>query len=175
MPAATYLCTISCVASHRHGAPDCGPCPPIVTFPPPRKKLIAIKSAEGTYPVESNPAPGFGSGHRVRRVAVVAAGRRTSGGPSVQVIDRRKALSIAPIWRLAFRPFFLAGSVYALLAIPLWWRSGPAIGRASSPPAAGWPGTATRCCSASPWPSSPVFCSPPCRRGPGRSRRPAIA
>lgn len=40
--------------------------------------------------------------------------------PSVQVIDRRKALSIPPIWRLAFRPFFLAGSVYALLAIPLW-------------------------------------------------------
>lgn len=38
----------------------------------------------------------------------------------MQVIDRRKALSIAPIWRLAFRPFFLAGSVYALLAIPLW-------------------------------------------------------
>jgi len=38
----------------------------------------------------------------------------------VQVIDRRKALSIPPIWRLAFRPFFLAGSVYALLAIPLW-------------------------------------------------------
>ena len=37
----------------------------------------------------------------------------------MQVIDRRKALSIAPIWRLAFRPFFLAGSVYALLAIPL--------------------------------------------------------
>ncbi|EWC39363.1 NnrS family protein [Stutzerimonas stutzeri] len=38
----------------------------------------------------------------------------------MQVIDRRKALSIPPVWRLAFRPFFLAGSVYALLAIPLW-------------------------------------------------------
>ena len=38
----------------------------------------------------------------------------------MQVIDRRKALSIPPIWRLAFRPFFLAGSVYALLAVPLW-------------------------------------------------------
>ncbi|TBV12063.1 NnrS family protein [Stutzerimonas kirkiae] len=38
----------------------------------------------------------------------------------MQVIDRRKALAIAPIWRLAFRPFFLAGSLYALLAIPLW-------------------------------------------------------
>ncbi len=38
----------------------------------------------------------------------------------MQVIDRRKALSIPSIWRLAFRPFFLAGSVYALLAVPLW-------------------------------------------------------
>lgn len=38
----------------------------------------------------------------------------------MQVLDRRKALSIPPIWRLAFRPFFLAGAVYALLAIPLW-------------------------------------------------------
>src|SRR5690606_202397 len=38
----------------------------------------------------------------------------------VQVVDRRKALSIPPVWRLAFRPFFLAGAVYALLAIPLW-------------------------------------------------------
>jgi uncharacterized protein involved in response to NO len=38
----------------------------------------------------------------------------------VQVIDRRKALSIPPVWRLAFRPFFLAGSLFALLAIPLW-------------------------------------------------------
>ncbi|MGE4404911.1 NnrS family protein [Pseudomonas sp.] len=38
----------------------------------------------------------------------------------MHVIDRRKALSIPPVWRLAFRPFFLAGSVYALLAVPLW-------------------------------------------------------
>ncbi|MGM3389064.1 NnrS family protein [Stutzerimonas stutzeri] len=38
----------------------------------------------------------------------------------MQVIDRRKALSIPPIWRLAFRPFFLAGSLFALLAVPLW-------------------------------------------------------
>ena len=38
----------------------------------------------------------------------------------MQVVDRRKALSIPPVWRLAFRPFFLAGAVYALLAIPLW-------------------------------------------------------
>jgi uncharacterized protein involved in response to NO len=38
----------------------------------------------------------------------------------VQVIDRRKALSIPPVWRLAFRPFFLTGSLFAMLAIPLW-------------------------------------------------------
>lgn len=38
----------------------------------------------------------------------------------MQVIDRRKALRIPPLWRLAFRPFFLVGSVYALLAVPLW-------------------------------------------------------
>lgn len=38
----------------------------------------------------------------------------------MQVLDRRKALSIPPIWRLAFRPFFLTGAVYAMLAIPLW-------------------------------------------------------
>ncbi|MCQ4322028.1 NnrS family protein [Stutzerimonas stutzeri] len=38
----------------------------------------------------------------------------------MQVIDRRKALSIPPVWRLAFRPFFLGGSLFALLAIPLW-------------------------------------------------------
>lgn len=38
----------------------------------------------------------------------------------MEIIDRRKALGIPPIWRLAFRPFFLAGSLYALLVIPLW-------------------------------------------------------
>jgi len=38
----------------------------------------------------------------------------------VRVIDRRKAMSIPPMWRLAFRPFFLAGSFFAMLAIPLW-------------------------------------------------------
>ena len=38
----------------------------------------------------------------------------------MQVVDRRKALSIPPIWRLAFRPFFLGGSLFAVLAIPLW-------------------------------------------------------
>lgn len=38
----------------------------------------------------------------------------------MHVLDRRKALSIPPIWRLAFRPFFLGASLYALAAIPLW-------------------------------------------------------
>ncbi|WP_313306203.1 NnrS family protein [Stutzerimonas balearica] len=38
----------------------------------------------------------------------------------MQVVDRRKALSIPPVWRLAFRPFFLAGAVFALLVVPLW-------------------------------------------------------
>ena len=38
----------------------------------------------------------------------------------MNIIDRRTALSIPPIWRLAFRPFFLAGSLFALFAIVLW-------------------------------------------------------
>ena len=38
----------------------------------------------------------------------------------MQVLDRRQALKIPPILRLGFRPFFLAGSLFALLAIPLW-------------------------------------------------------
>jgi len=38
----------------------------------------------------------------------------------VNVIDRRQALAITPFFRLGFRPFFLLGSVLAMLAIPLW-------------------------------------------------------
>ncbi|MDA7086440.1 NnrS family protein [Pseudomonas sp. SA3-5] len=38
----------------------------------------------------------------------------------MQVLDRRKALAIAPVWRLGFRPFFLGGCLFALLAVPLW-------------------------------------------------------
>ncbi|SDI12656.1 uncharacterized protein involved in response to NO [Pseudomonas benzenivorans] len=38
----------------------------------------------------------------------------------MHVLDRRKALAIPPLWRLGFRPFFLAGCVFALLAVPLW-------------------------------------------------------
>ena len=38
----------------------------------------------------------------------------------MQVLDRRKAMAIAPLLRLAFRPFFLAGCLLAVLAIALW-------------------------------------------------------
>ena len=38
----------------------------------------------------------------------------------MQVIDRQKALSIPPIFRLGFRPLFLGAALFALLAIPLW-------------------------------------------------------
>ncbi|MGE8485962.1 MAG: NnrS family protein [Pseudomonas sp.] len=38
----------------------------------------------------------------------------------MQVLDRRKAMAIMPLFRLAFRPFFLAGCLLAVLAIPLW-------------------------------------------------------
>lgn len=38
----------------------------------------------------------------------------------MQLLDRRKALTIMPFFRLGFRPFFLLGSILAMLAIPLW-------------------------------------------------------
>ena len=38
----------------------------------------------------------------------------------MQIVDRHQMLTISPLWRLGFRPFFLAGSTLALLAIPLW-------------------------------------------------------
>ncbi len=38
----------------------------------------------------------------------------------MQVIDKRKAMSIPAILRLGFRPFFLLGAFLAALAIPLW-------------------------------------------------------
>lgn len=36
------------------------------------------------------------------------------------IIDKRKAMAVAPILRLGFRPFFLLGAVLAVLAIPVW-------------------------------------------------------
>ena len=38
----------------------------------------------------------------------------------MQVLDRRKAMAIVPLLRLAFRPFFLAGCGLAVLAVPVW-------------------------------------------------------
>ncbi|WP_248797720.1 NnrS family protein [Pseudomonas sp. MWU13-2105] len=38
----------------------------------------------------------------------------------MQVLERRTALAIPPLLRLAFRPFFLAGAGLALLVVPLW-------------------------------------------------------
>ena len=38
----------------------------------------------------------------------------------MQVLDRQRALAIAPMWRLGFRPFFVAGALFALLAVALW-------------------------------------------------------
>lgn len=38
----------------------------------------------------------------------------------MHVLDRRKAMSITPLFRLAFRPFFLGACLLAALAIPLW-------------------------------------------------------
>src|SRR5690606_33859580 len=39
---------------------------------------------------------------------------------AVQLLDRQRALSIPPLWRLGFRPFFLAGTLFALLAVAFW-------------------------------------------------------
>ena len=38
----------------------------------------------------------------------------------MQVLERRKAMAITPLLRLAFRPFFLGGCLLAVLVIPLW-------------------------------------------------------
>ncbi|WP_327437975.1 NnrS family protein [Pseudomonas donghuensis] len=55
----------------------------------------------------------------------------------MQVLDRRKALAIVPLLRLAFRPLFLAGCALAVLAIPLWLAAlNGALG--SWQPAGGW-------------------------------------
>lgn len=38
----------------------------------------------------------------------------------MQELERRKAMAITPLLRLAFRPFFLGGCLLAMLVIPLW-------------------------------------------------------
>ncbi|WP_176719785.1 NnrS family protein, partial [Pseudomonas sp. BIOMIG1N] len=55
----------------------------------------------------------------------------------MQVLDRRKALAVAPLLRLAFRPMFLAGCVLALLAVPLWLAALQGV-LGSWQPAGGW-------------------------------------
>jgi len=56
----------------------------------------------------------------------------------MQVLDRRKAMAIPPLFRLACRPFFLGACLLALLVIPLWlfclglylWRYAPMLWQA---------------------------------------------
>lgn len=38
----------------------------------------------------------------------------------INIVDRKQALLIPPLLRLGFRPFFLLGSLYAIIAIVLW-------------------------------------------------------
>lgn len=38
----------------------------------------------------------------------------------MQLTDRSAQLAIPPIWRLGFRPFFLAGAAFAVVSIALW-------------------------------------------------------
>ena len=55
----------------------------------------------------------------------------------MHVLDRRKAMSITPLFRLAFRPFFLGACLLAALAVPLWLLAlGGMTG--SWQPAGGW-------------------------------------
>lgn len=55
----------------------------------------------------------------------------------MHVLDRRKAMSITPLFRLAFRPFFFGACLLAALAIPLWLLAlGGMTG--SWQPAGGW-------------------------------------
>ncbi|MCU7247494.1 NnrS family protein [Pseudomonas koreensis] len=57
----------------------------------------------------------------------------------MQVLERSKALAIPPLLRLAFRPFFLAGGLLAVVAIPLWLAAfSGAV--ANWQPAGGWLG-----------------------------------
>lgn len=36
------------------------------------------------------------------------------------LVDRKALLTIPPLWRLGFRPFFLGGAVFALIAVAAW-------------------------------------------------------
>lgn len=54
--------------------------------------------------------------------AVLAAANKNAVGleRTMNIIDKRQALAIVPLFRLAFRPFFLLGSLFAVSAILLW-------------------------------------------------------
>lgn len=52
------------------------------------------------------------------------------------ITDLQQEIATSPLWRLGFRPFFLAGSVFALLALPLWWLA--LQGHLHWQPAGGW-------------------------------------
>ena len=67
-------------------------------------------------------------------------------------------MAIPPIWRLGFRPFFLGGALFAVLAIALWLAALAGSGAAGNRSEAGWPGIVTKCSSVSVWRSSPASC-----------------
>lgn len=54
----------------------------------------------------------------------------------MQIIDLNRQLAIPPLLRLGFRPFFLGGAAFALLALPLWLLA--LQGRTGWQPAGGW-------------------------------------
>lgn len=54
----------------------------------------------------------------------------------MQITDLNRELAMPSLWRLGFRPFFLAGSVFALLALPLWLLA--LTGHFTWQPAGGW-------------------------------------
>ncbi len=70
-------------------------------------------------------------------LSYLAGGSARQRSGVCEVLDRRKAMAILPLRRLAFRPFFLAGCVLALLVVPLWLAA--FTGRLSAwQPAGGW-------------------------------------
>ncbi|MFG5864186.1 NnrS family protein [Metapseudomonas sp. CR1201] len=54
----------------------------------------------------------------------------------MQLLDASRELAIRPIWRLGFRPFFLFGTAFALLAVLIWLAA--LEGNAAWQPAGGW-------------------------------------
>lgn len=75
----------------------------------------------------------------------------------MQVLDRSRLMAIPPIWRLGFRPFFLGGALFAVLAIALWLAALAGLWSGWQP-VGGWPGIVTKCSSVSAWRSSPASC-----------------